>query len=379
MKVSIVKCYTYNQPEVDEAVKKSLALISFKIPKNKKILLKPNLLGFFQERSQIAITTNIAIIKAVIKLFQGNKLYLGDSSGQGDTNKTIKSLKLDTLKDIEIINFDKEPKIKINFNGKYLKEEYIPKILKEVDLIINLPKLKTHSATKYTGAIKNFYGILPGGKKWELHHTVGNDPEFSKMLLEIFKTIKPNLSIMDGIIGMEGDGPSMGRPKNSNVILASEDSLSLDYIASKLMGFDPLEVPQIKLAYEENLNSEITVLGEKNLSLSYLPPSTSTRGLLKFLPPFIRKKIFDNKKLAVLPDKCKKCGLCAKVCPVNAISYHPYPVWDFKKCIRCHCCMETCPYHAIHLKENPFFKTAFKIFRKIKNFRIGNSGTIYKN
>jgi len=147
MKVSIVKCYNYEQSEVDEAVKKSLELINYKIPKNKKILLKPNLLGFFQEGSQIAITTNIAVIKAVIKLFKGNKLYLGDSSGQGDTNKTIKSLELDTLKDIEIVNFDKAPKILVDFKGKYLKKEYIPKILKEVDLIINLPKLKTHSVT----------------------------------------------------------------------------------------------------------------------------------------------------------------------------------------------------------------------------------------
>jgi uncharacterized protein (DUF362 family)/NAD-dependent dihydropyrimidine dehydrogenase PreA subunit len=378
MKVSITKCDSYEEQKVLDSIKKSLDLINYEIPKNKKILLKPNVLGFYPGPNQIAITTHLSVIKAVMNLFKDNTLFIGDSTGQGTTEKALKNIGLYDLKNIKIVNFDKEEKVPFNFNGTYLKEEHIPKIINEVDLIINLPKLKTHTFTKYTGAIKNLYGIIPGGKKWSLHHQTGNELEFSKMLLDIFKKIKPSLNIMDGIIGMEGNGPSMGKPKKANIILASEDALSLDVTASEIIGYNSQDINVIELAYKENLNSEIEVLGEKNIKIPFEQPSTASQGLVRYLPRFLKKKIFDNKKLEVDKEKCLKCGICDKICPVDAITYTPYPVWDFKKCIRCHCCIETCPHHAIFLEEDSFGK-GLKLLRKLKNFRFGNSGTIYKD
>ncbi len=364
VKVSVLRCKEYNLRKVESSIKKSLNLINFKIPKNKKILLKPNVLGHYGGARSKAITTNPIIIKAVARIFKGNKLFLGDSSGQPDTDKALQETHIKKIAEksgIKVLNFDTAKKIKVNFKGEFLKQQFIPKIIKDADLIINLPKLKTHSLTSYTGAIKNLFGIIPGSRKSQLHLITKTEQKFGEMLVDILKFIRPGLTIMDGITGMDGNGPSMGEPHPTGIILASENPVALDITASKIIGFNPDKITAIKVAKKQKLVDNIQVVGQKKLKFDYKKPSTT----LKFMPSFIRKQLFE-KKFSVDKNKCKRCGVCKKVCPVNAISYHPYPVWDFKKCIRCHACFETCPYNAIDIEDSFLLKIFMHISNKIR-------------
>jgi len=364
VKVSVLRCKEYNLRKVESTIRKSLNLINFKIPKNKKILLKPNILGHYGGARSKAITTNPIIVKAIAKIFKGNKLFLGDSSGQPDTDKALQETHIKEIAEkagIKVLNFDITKKIQVNFKGEFLKKQYIPSIVKDADLIINLPKLKTHSLTIYTGAIKNLFGIIPGGRKSQLHNLTKTEQKFSEMLVDILKFVKPGLTIMDGIVGMDGNGPSMGEPHYTGIILVSENPVALDIVATKIIGFNPEKITAIKVAKKQNLVNKIEIIGNKKLKFNYDKPSATFR----FMPSFIKTMLFE-KKFSVDKNKCKKCGVCAKVCPVNAISYHPYPVWDFKKCIRCHCCFETCPHNAINIEDSFLLKTFMYISNKIR-------------
>jgi len=365
-KVSIVRCKEYELKQVESAIRKSLKLINFEIPKNKKILLKPNVLGHFGGSKSQAITTHPIIIKALANIFHRNKLFLGDSSGQPDTDKALQETHLKETAEssgIKVINFDRAPKVLVNFHGEHLRHQYIAKIVKEADLIINIPKLKTHSLTLYTGAIKNLFGIIPGSRKSQLHYITKTEQKFSEMLIDILKTINPKLTIMDAIVGMDGNGPSMGSPHHSGIILASENPSALDVTALKLISFNPNDITAIKLAKKEKLFGKIEILGDKKTKFKYKKPSSKL--ILKFIPSFIKNKLFE-KKFQVDTKKCKRCGVCSKVCPVKAITYNPYPIWNFKKCIRCHCCFESCPYNAIEIKDNIIYTLYIYIGNKIR-------------
>lgn len=365
-KVAVVRCKEYKLRKVESAIRKSLNLINFKIPKNKKILLKPNVLGHFGGFRSKAITTDPVIIKALGIIFKNNKLFLGDSSGQPDTDKALRETHIKEIAEkskIKVINFDRAQKLQVNFKGKFLKKQYIPAIIKRVDLIINLPKLKTHTFTLYTGAIKNLFGIIPGGRKSQLHRITKTEENFSKTLIDIMQFVKPELTIMDGIVGMDGNGPSMGNPHYTGIVLTSENPVAVDVVAADMVGLGSDDITAIKIAKKRGLVEKIQILGNKNLNFKYKKPSSSI--IFKVMPNFIKNKLLET-KFEVNENRCKKCGVCAKVCPVNAISYHPYPVWNLKKCIKCHCCFESCPYNAIRIKTNFIYKIFVYLSKKIR-------------
>ena len=222
-KVALVKCKTYKQNEVDKAIEKSLKLANIKIPKRKKVLIKPNIVGSFK-KTQKATTTNPSIVEAICKILKRNncKIYVGESS----FTNTVDAFRDSGIGKIakkygKLLIFEQDKLIKIkDTKAKILKNFHISKTLKDVDLIINIPKLKTHQLTKYTGAIKNLYGCIPGGMKQKLHKKAPNEKEFSKLLVDIYQNVKPEINIMDGVVGMEGKGPTGGKQKKVGYILA---------------------------------------------------------------------------------------------------------------------------------------------------------------
>jgi len=349
-KVAIVKCYSYNQKEVDNAVKKSLELAEIKIPFRKTVLIKPNIVGSFPKKQKIA-TTNPTVIEAICKILKNRKckIIIGESSFMN----TINAFKDSGIEKIAkkygaVLIFEQDKLIKIkDSKAKILKEFRISKTLKNADLIINIPKLKTHLLTKISGAIKNIYGVIPGGMKQKLHAFASNEKKFSSLLVDIYQNILPEITIMDGIEAMEGKGPTAGNLKKANRIIVSRDGIAVDIVAARIMGYKIKNIYMIKESLKRKISSgKFLLVGEKEI------PS------LGFDKPHVRNKLSKNilrllkvKPIVVNKEKCIKCGICAKHCPMSVIKLSPYPIVDKKKCIRCFCCMEICPNHALYLKE----------------------------
>jgi len=349
-KVAIVKCKTYKQSEVDKAIVKVLELAGISLPKRKKILIKPNIV-VCNAKSPKAVLTNPSIVKAICKILKKNncKIYIGESSFM-DTDIAFKKSGIEKVvkKYGKLVIFEQDKLVKIkDIKAKVLKNFYLSKTLKSVDLIINLPKLKTHQLTKYTGAIKNLYGCIPGGMKQKFHKKAQNEKKFSNLLVDIYQNVKPGVNIMDGVIGMEGEGPTSGKLKKAGYILASKSAITLDIASSKLIGYKPKKILVIKEAVKRKLGSfKFVLVGIKKLpNLHFKKPAVTSSSYRRVLERLKQKPIVVDEK------KCIKCGLCAKKCPAKAIKLNPHPVIDKKKCIRCFCCMEICPKDALSLKQ----------------------------
>jgi len=356
-KVVIVNCKSYDQKEVDGAIQKILKLLDFPVYKykNKKVLIKPNVLGFYKENLD-AIITHPSIVKALLKEFKNAKI------GESSSTDTENNLRKANYWQFKPIVFEEQKLMKVyDSHAKVLKHFYLPELIKKADLIINVPKLKTHTLTKMTGAIKNLYGCIPGGVKQMLHKEAAGEKKFSHLLVDIYSHIKPQLNIMDAVIAMEGEGPSAGKAKEVNLILASRNAVALDIVASKLMGYHPSEIFAIEDAVNRGLGSyDAQLVGDLRQvpNLNFEKPNRFKRVIAKtFLISMAKKE-----KVVCDREKCVKCGVCSRHCPKKAITLNPFPEIDNKKCIRCFCCIEVCPHHALHLQEN----LVNKFIRKMK-------------
>lgn len=351
-KVAVVECTSYDQKKVDKAVSKALNLIDFKFKKCSKILIKPNILGSYTKDKQKAITTNPALIEAVCKILKKNncKIYIGESSFMG-TNIAFKKSGIERIAKKYCVKgkptiFEQEKLIKIKDpKAKILKKFPIANIVKKMDLIIDMPKMKTHSLAQVTLGIKNLYGLIPGGLKQRIHKKATGD-NFSEILVDIYQNIMPQLTILDGVLGMEGHGPASGTPKQANLILASANTIALDIAASSIMEFKPKKIPAIRYAVKRGLypNYKFELVGMNKLPQIHFRKPTKGK-----IYSSIRKMLKGEKPITCDIQKCIKCGKCRDHCPVKAITLQPYPVIDKKKCIRCFCCMEVCPVHALSL------------------------------
>lgn len=350
-KVAVVKCRSYKQSEVDKAVRRALKLINFNPLNRTRVLIKPNvvMLGKDKEKN-IATFTNPSVIEAVCKFLKENEctIYIGESSFM-NTDCFLKQAGITAIakkyaKRRKPTIFEQEKLIKIHDKkAKILKKFEIAKILKEVDYIIDMPKMKTHTLTNYTGGIKNLYGCIPGGLKQKLHNKAQGEEKFSELLVDIYQNIKPQLTIMDAVIGMEGHGPTSGHPKKAGLILVSKNTIALDIAATKIMDINPASIYHIKKAVQRGLypNFKFELAGLKKLPLIHF---RKPREEVK-----MHQLAFKEAPIICDTKKCIKCGLCASKCPGKAIALKPFPTINRKKCIRCFCCMEICPQHALSL------------------------------
>ncbi|UCG68158.1 MAG: DUF362 domain-containing protein [Thermoplasmata archaeon] len=372
VEVSIVKCNSYDDAEY--GVKKSLELIggigSFIKPQD-TVLLKPNLLT--SKPPEKAITTHPEIVKAMINMLQkaGCEVIVGDSAGgRGLTDSAYEVSGIKKVVDelgVGWINFDLAGAYTLKIpNGKVLKEIPIAKPVVDADVVISLPKLKTHALTLYTGAIKNMYGAIPGGNKSLIHAITNSSKRFSEALIDLYSVVPMHVSVMDGIVGMEGLGPHMGNPKKSSVVLASKDALALDAVSSTIMGFTPSEIPMLRFAEERGLGTidlaKITVLGEsvENVKIQFKKPYRLQKGLM-FLPAVIRNRFVETPRLPYpVKKKCNECKICEENCPVAAIKITDGPQFDYDKCIRCYVCHELCPEGGIKLKKSLLQRNLFR-------------------
>ncbi len=342
-----------------------------KLKDKKTVLLKPNLLGAFApERS---VTTHPSVVDAIMRLLVENdkEVWIGDSPG--GTVKPQKAWKASGLSDVaekynaKIIRFGENGVREVIYNGdKY----HITEDIFLADACINLCKYKTHSMARYTGAVKNLYGLIPGLEKVTLHTRYTNIKDFGDFVADVYKQAKDRFvyHILDGIIGMEGEGPSSGNPRTFGVLIHSEKASAVDYLASKMMGFDWRELPMVTKAMHHDglLPSMIDVEDKwKNFVFSNVDTaSVDLRSKLMSMLPSRTEQVV-TKIMKYYPDfndQCRLCKICVKSCPEQAISYtrgDKHPVINLNKCIRCMCCHEFCPYGAIYIHKSFLTKLVF--------------------
>jgi len=357
-KVAVLKCESYG-PAVYDTVSKALDAIHaaelFK--KGMRVLIKPNVVS--PSSPLKAVNTHPSVIDAICRYVSrfDAKIFIGDSSGVSARHGTYRAFEKSGLVrvaqkwDAELINFDKEPRVIINNDHSVLlKHMPVPKRLLQMDLIINACKLKTHIFTGYTGAVKNMFGVLPGRSKIHAHVISGDAKLLSDILLDIYLTIMPHLTVMDGIIGMEGNGPRKGKAKKTGLILASKDGIALDIVASRIIGFKPHELELLKSIRKRKLTPRgVKIIGLRNAKITYKKPLTYF-GCYKRIAQFLIEK--QRLHLAVDKRICEQCGKCIAACPQGAIKRGSnYPTFNPKKCIMCYSCHEVCPYKAIMLTK----------------------------
>ena len=361
------KCQNYDMKKLKNHFSEIFYSTNFlnKLKSLNSVLLKPNLLGPYSPEK--GVTTHPVFIAALVELLKDYNVEISlfdNPGGNLKYNEVLQKCGMSDLAkkyDIEILEpvnsgiykFDKEP------------EYIISKPFLDCQAIINLPKLKTHTLTLFTGAIKNFYGIVPGLAKSEYHRIAPNPTKFAKIVVDIYSIVKDKIifNLMDGIIGMDGSGPSSGNSKNFGVILGSSDAIALDFCASKMMGYNPKKIPTIMFAAERYgiSHQEIQLQGDfeetYKLENVNIRESKITNKIIRlFSSPFkgfIRKFFWAYPDF--LPDKCYKCGNCVKSCPVSALKISEesfIPELNRDKCILCLCCIEICPENAVSLKKS---------------------------
>ncbi|HDP70651.1 MAG TPA: DUF362 domain-containing protein [Actinobacteria bacterium] len=330
----------------------------------KKVLVKPNILGPFP--SSGAVTTHPGLVESVVKklMAMGANVVVGDNAGIRGYGMNERSAKVSGIYDASLGSYENISKetVRVASSSGFVKEFVVSKRVLDADLFISLPKLKTHNLTLLTGAVKNSYGILPGAEKTVLHKIAGTKRNFAEMLLDVFTVRVPDLVIMDAVVAMEGNGPTSGFPKRVGKILASDNAVELDAVACAMVGMRPQDIEFLKEAKSRGLGeidiSKIEIDGNFEKIKDFRMPSTfmGNRGLWAILN---RLSILASAVPKVIEEKCVKCGICAKHCPVEAISMDDLPVINRRKCISCYCCHEMCPEGALEIRS--FFQ---KISRK---------------
>ncbi len=331
-----------------------------------KVLLKVNLIG--PKSSDSAAVTHAEFVRAVVRILKDRNcnVWIGDSSGGAIAGiaPTAQGFKVAGYERVaeeegaQIKNFDREGVEAAKPESRCEETMYIAKPMFDADVVINLPKLKTHSAQIFSGAVKNVFGCIPGLRKAKYHKMAPNPSDFGQIICDIHKATKIQLHIMDGILAMQGEGPTAGSIYKAGKILVSEDPLALDAVAAKMTGMDVEDVPILETARKRNMGEgwlkNITLAGDyeqiPRLADFILPKRF--RGAKKHNSRALVKVIdFFNTQPRINLNKCKKCNMCVESCPVEAIDKETKQI-DYSVCIECMCCHELCMFKAVELKNN---------------------------
>ncbi len=331
-----------------------------------RVLLKPNLLA--GKPPEKAVTTHPLLVRAVAEQVQqaGGKVFLGDSPGIGNAASVAR--KCGIMAVVEELGIDFTPfekSVKIHPRGRTFQELEIAADLLEADVVINLPKLKTHQMMGLTCAVKNMFGAVVGLRKSRLHLQAGSDKAlFALMLLELCEQLKPALSIVDAVVGMEGDGPGSGTPVPIGALIAGTNPLAVDAVATGLVGLKPEQVWTQKLALEtrrsgaELDNVEICGATLAALQISGFKAAKNT-DINGCMPDFMQRFLKQALTARPRPDHniCTRCGICVKHCPPEAMTIDKQKLQiNYKTCIRCFCCQELCPQGALETEQGWLLK-----------------------
>lgn len=375
--VAVVRCKTYDveavKPALEEAVN-AVNGLDFVMP-GMKIIIKPNLVSF--KKPDAAATTHPALLEALVEMLlaRGADVTIGDSPGGPHSlpllNRVYAATGMDRVEKLGAkLNRNMNEKTVDFPEGKVLKNFTYTEYLDEADAIIDFCKLKSHGMLGMSAAVKNLFGTIPGLKKPEVHYKFQNDAEFADMLVDLNEYFKPRLAICDAVVGMEGNGPTAGTPRQIGAIIASKSTYYADVVGAELIGMNIDGLPTLQAAYERGFapasSKNLRVYGDiRALTVDDFkaPP---VRGL-SFMRKgnvlhFISKAALEHKP-TLKKRFCVGCGECARMCPAKAIEMkNKKPHINREKCIRCFCCQEFCPRAAM-VAHRPL---AAKVLNKLK-------------
>ncbi|MDO4491448.1 MAG: DUF362 domain-containing protein [Lachnospiraceae bacterium] len=374
-KVVLVPCCDYEEEHVYQALRQGVELLGGLdglIGRDEKILLKLNLVR--SAPVDRAVTTHPAVAGAFARILKEEgyrHVEAGDSSGFGNPLKTMHELGFaETLSRNGARLAEFKETVKTAYpEGTHAKEFLLSDAVVKCDCLITMPKMKTHALEYITGAVKNQYGCIQGKNKAVGHTIYPSAESFGRMLIDLNKCVAPRLCVMDGIMAMEGNGPTSGTPVPMNVLLLSTDPVAMDTVFSYLVYLDPKLVPTNLFGAQMGLGTcdpdQIRLLtpeGELSLKqaqkkygnpdFDVVRKKQKAKGVMGMLDIF---QIF-RKRPYIIEERCKRCGICVESCPVEgkALEFRSGrqkpPVYDYKKCIRCFCCQEMCPHKAIEVK-----------------------------
>ena len=364
--VAIQRCFEYDPEEIEKHIAWLYKESYGPDPAGKKILLKPNILS--DDEPLIATTTHPAVVEAVINYLQsrGATVLVGDSPTFDNRKFTGEKCGIRQV-------VDKCGATWVRFNEAAITrrvgttEIKITALITQADLIISLSKLKNHELMILSGAIKNIFGFVPAFNKALQHVKYPDRYKFGEFFVDLEETIKPHFHIMDGIVAMEGPGPGNGYPKKVNVLLASVNPLALDIIASRILGYNPLDIPTNKIALERG----ILLKNVEDIIIKGADPETivvrdfkriNKGGEAGILIKYLKKKIPVLRRLSKRPvfnsKLCIGCLKCIDICPVKILNYDykrkNKVLVDETKCIHCYCCQEVCRERAVEIKRKVF-------------------------
>jgi len=364
-RVAIVKCCDYQEENVYRAVKESVDLlggINAIFKDDERVLLKPNLLS--AKPPEMAVTTHPSVVSAVIRLVKeaGGTPYIGDSPGTGSIKKVAEKTGINKVAEkmgAKLIDFSEVVDIE-NERGHVFKRFEVAKTFLEADAVLNLPKLKTHCQMLLTLSVKNNFGFVVGNRKAMWHLKAGIDAEFfAQMLLDLYLLIRPRLTIVDGIIGMEGDGPGSGDPREIGLIFSGIDCVAIDAVIGQVLGIRPDDLYTTRVAKQRGIGKtdlkDIEILGESLEEIKikgFRLPETHDIGFRIPRPLSNSVKNLVTSKPTIDYAKCRLCCICLDSCPPKIMRIIDGKInIDYKMCIRCFCCQELCPEGAIRIKR----------------------------
>jgi uncharacterized protein (DUF362 family)/Pyruvate/2-oxoacid:ferredoxin oxidoreductase delta subunit len=374
-RVAAMRCPAYDLDVVRDAVRRcvdALPDLAEKFQRAGRVLVKPNLLSS-THGPDAHTNTHPAVVHAVAELLItefGCDVSVGDSCGTLTPGGTAQAIRRSGIEDVcnavgaHVYNVDTQPRHVVAFErGGVWKQIPLPSNLDDFDLIVSLAKLKTHSLTGVTGPVKNIFGLVPGAAKKEAHMLAPRLDRFAALLCDLYDCVRPGAAFVDGIVGMEGRGPSGGALKRVELIGASADPVALDAYCADVMGMDPMRIPLLADCAARRLGTaaldRIEVIGEPARAFApdgFAPPPTFASGLLlRIVPRWVTRGLFrslTSRYAQIAQSRCIQCGECARNCPSHTIAHdasgNRYHVLR-KGCISCYCCAEACPVAAIDI------------------------------
>ncbi|KAF0207159.1 MAG: hypothetical protein FD171_1922 [Actinobacteria bacterium] len=366
--VAIIRCDSYDESSVFDAVGRALELLGGAerfVRDGERIVLKPNfLVGATPDK---VVNTHPMVFSAAARHLQAAsaKLSYGDSPGFGNALAAARKIGIAQVAETLGVTYaDFSEGRQVSFaEGELIKQFTIASAVLDSDGLVTLPKLKTHALTRMTGAVKNQFGCIPGMLKGEFHMRMPDVDRFAQMLVDLNRLLRPRLAIVDGIVGMQGNGPRGGDPRQIGAIIVSDDLVAVDATVCRIMNLDTALVGTVTYGTAWGLGDadDITYVGDPieefvvaDYDVNRSPQSTtgSTGGGTLAKRLIVPRPVID-------PTKCTACGTCVSVCPVDpkavdwANGKGVPPVHDYGRCIRCYCCQELCPERAIDVRVPP--------------------------